>query len=56
MKELVTKINSLIVAFAEDSQKNLAGNKAAGARARKTSMELEKALKEFRKLSVEATK
>ena len=31
-------------------------NKAAGARARKASLELEKALKEFRKGSVEAGK
>lgn len=31
-------------------------NKAAGARARKVSLELEKALKEFRKISVEAGK
>ena len=31
-------------------------NKAAGTRARKASLELEKALKEFRKVSVEAGK
>ena len=31
-------------------------NKAAGARARKASLEIEKALKEFRKVSVEAGK
>lgn len=32
------------------------GNKAAGARARKASLELEKALKNFSKVSLEATK
>jgi hypothetical protein len=31
-------------------------NKAAGARARKASLEIEKALKEFRKVSIEAGK
>lgn len=42
------KINA--VALAEK------GNKAAGARARKASLELEKILKEFRKESVKAAK
>ena len=32
------------------------GNKAAGTRARKASLELEKVLKEFRKVSLEASK
>lgn len=32
------------------------GNKAAGSRARKAALELSKALKEYRKLSVEADK
>ena len=32
------------------------GNKAAGTRARKTSLELEKLMKEFRKLSLEESK
>lgn len=56
MKELVEKINGLCGAFKADAQKNLEGNKAAGARARKASLELEKALKEFRKASLEAAK
>ena len=56
MKELVAKINELAAAFSADAEKNVAGNKAAGARARKTSIELEKALKEFRKVSVEQSK
>lgn len=54
MKELVEKLNAAWAVFAENADKNLEGNKAAGARARKASLELEKALKEFRKVSVEA--
>ena len=56
MKELVEKINAAWAVFAENADKQLAGNKAAGARARKASLEIEKALKEFRKVSVEAGK
>ena len=56
MKELVEKINAAYAVFAENADKQLAGNKAAGARARKSSLELEKLLKEFRKASVEAVK
>lgn len=56
MKELVEKINAAWAGFAENADKNLAGNKAAGTRARKASLELEKLLKEFRKVSVEAGK
>ncbi len=54
MKELVEKINGLFTAFALDAQKNVEGNKAAGVRARKASLEIEKALKEYRKASIEA--
>ena len=56
MKELVEKINAAYAVFAENADKQHAGNKAAGARARKSSLELEKLLKEFRKVSVEAGK
>ena len=56
MKELVEKINAAWAVFAENADKQLAANKAAGARARKASLEIEKALKEFRKVSVEAGK
>ncbi|MBE6238375.1 MAG: histone H1 [Bacteroidales bacterium] len=56
MKELVEKINAKWAVFAENAEKNVAGNKAAGTRARKASLELEKLLKEFRKASVEAVK
>lgn len=56
MKALVEKINAICATFAAEAGKNAEGNKAAGIRARKASLELEKALKEFRKVSVEATK
>ena len=56
MKELVEKINAKWAVSAENAEKNVAGNKAAGTRARKASLELEKLLKEFRKASVEAVK
>ena len=57
MKELVEKINALAAFVIENATTQAEkGNKAAGARARKASLELEKALKEFRKVSVEAGK
>ena len=57
MKELVEKINALAATMIENAAAQAEkGNKAAGARARKASLELEKALKEFRKVSVEAGK
>ena len=52
MNEIFAQINDLYAAFAEDAQKNLAGNKAAGMRARKASLEIEKLMKEFRKASL----
>ena len=57
MKELVAKINELYAAFAVDAEAQAEkGVKAAGARARKASLAIEKAMKEFRKTSLEATK
>ena len=56
MEAIVKLINELSAGFAADAEKAVAGNKAAGARARKASLALEKALKEFRKVSVEAAK
>ena len=56
MKELVEKLNAAWAVFAENADKNLQGNKAAGTRARKASLELEKLMKEFRKASLEAAK
>ena len=56
MKELVEKINAAWAVFAENADKQLAGNKAAGTRARKASLEIEKALMEVRKVAIEAGK
>ena len=47
----------LIAVFTENAALQVEkGNKAAGARARKASLELEKAMKEFRKVSIAASK
>lgn len=57
MKELVEKVAELYAAFEKDAKAQLEnGNKAAGTRARKSSLEIEKAMKEFRKASLEASK
>lgn len=57
MNELVAKINEAFEAFAKDAALQVEkGNKAAGTRARKASLELEKLMKEFRKASLEASK
>lgn len=57
MKELLTKIEAAVAAFQEDANAQAEkGNKAAGTRARKTSLEIEKAMKEFRKASLELSK
>lgn len=57
MTELVVKITDAMTSFAENAKTNIQkGNKAAGARARKTSLEVEKLLKEYRKASIEADK
>ena len=56
MNELVEKIDELYVAFKMDAAQIEKGNKTAGTRARKASLEIEKLLKEFRKASLEASK
>lgn len=57
MNELIAKIKELNAALAADAELQVAkGNKAAGTRARKASLELEKVLKEFRKVSLEESK
>lgn len=57
MKELIEKAAQLYAEFTKDADLQLTkGNKAAGTRARKTSLELEKLMKEFRKASLEASK
>ena len=57
MKEVIEKIATLYAEFEKDAKAQLEnGNKAAGTRARKSSLEIEKAMKEFRKASLEASK
>ncbi|MDL2247748.1 histone H1 [Bacteroides sp. OttesenSCG-928-J23] len=57
MKELVEKMSELVAGFSKDANAQIEnGNKAAGTRARKTSLEIEKLMKEFRKASLEASK
>lgn len=57
MKELLENLNVQISEFTKDAaQQADKGNKAAGTRARKTSLAIEKALKEFRKVSIETSK
>lgn len=57
MKELLAKIDEQIAAFRTDAALQAEkGNKAAGTRARKAALELSKLCKEFRKISVEASK
>lgn len=57
MKELVEKIDAAIKEFSTNATAQVeSGNKAAGTRARKASLELEKLLKEFRKVSIETSK
>jgi hypothetical protein len=57
MKNLIDKINEGIDSFQENATIHLEkANKAAGARARKISLDLEKRLREFRKRSIENEK
>ncbi|MDU1892769.1 MAG: histone H1 [Dysgonomonas sp.] len=57
MKNLIGKLKENFEAFAKDAESQVSnGNKAAGQRARKVSLEIEKALKEFRKKSIESSK
>ncbi|MBD5223888.1 MAG: histone H1 [Bacteroidales bacterium] len=57
MKELFDNIQAKMIEFNKELNLNVnKGNKAAGARARKASLELEKLFKEYRKRSVEASK
>ncbi len=57
MKDLVGKLQADIEAFMKDAEAQIEkGNKAAGTRARKASLEMEKSLKAFRKKSLEHSK
>lgn len=57
MKDLIGKIATEFETFKADAElQTEKGNKAAGTRARKASLELEKLLKEFRKSSLAESK
>ena len=57
MKDVIVKIQETYAAFAADANAQIEkGNKAAGTRARKASLEIEKMMKEFRKASLDAAK
>lgn len=57
MKEIVEKIAAAYEGFTADAAAQVEkNNKAAGTRARKASLEIEKLMKEFRKASLEASK
>ena len=56
LSDIVAAINDKTAEFKDNAALNLNGNKAAGARARKVSLEIEKLLKDYRKLSVAAAK
>ena len=52
METLLNKINEQIEVFKVNAEKRAKGNKTAGLRARKASLELTKLFKEFRAVSV----
>ena len=57
MKELFDDIQSKMTELSKDMERNVhQGNKSAGVRARKATLELENMFKEYRKLSIEAAK
>lgn len=57
MQDLVSKLKADFEAFTADAEAQIEkGNKAAGTRARKASLEIEKAMKAFRKASLTASK
>ena len=57
MKEILDQLVTEFEAFQNDAQQQIEKeNKAAGTRARKSSLAIEKLMKEFRKTSLEASK
>lgn len=57
MESLLTQIKEQMEAFTVNADAQVVkNNKAAGTRARKAALEISKLMKEFRKMSVEASK
>ena len=56
MKELIAEISAQMETFRENAKSQFdKGNKSAGLRARRASLDLVQLLKQFRKLSLEAS-
>ena len=56
MNEIISEIENITASFLKDARSQLdKGNKAAGLRARRASLNLEPLLKRFRKVSLEAS-
>lgn len=56
MEELLKQISTEIETFQKESQARAQGNKAAGGRARKSTLELTKLFKDYRKVTIEESK
>lgn len=57
MKQQLENLSQLFTDFTKDATQQVEnGNKAAGTRARQTSLAIEKALKSFRKVSIDHSK
>ena len=57
MNTLLESLKQLFASFEKDATAQVVnGNKAAGTRARKVSLAIEKSLKDFRKQSIETSK
>ena len=56
MKELVSKIDALMCEFRIEAEKNVTGNKSAGVRARKITLQIAEMMKDYRKKSIESDK
>ena len=56
VQDSYNQIEAVLEEFKSNHEKNPAGNKAAGTRARKAATELKKLLTEYRKVSIEASK
>lgn len=54
-EKIFDELQALFNTFSAEAKKNLEGNKAAGVRARKATLTIEKLCKEYRKASVEAS-
>lgn len=54
VQELLTEVQTLVNEFVADATANVNGNKAAGRRARKTTLELTRLFKDYRVMTIQA--